>query len=207
MQGEIRLSGGWQGITAANPEHSTWYRDRWKAMQAAGRDIFGEARFIDAMVGRGSRILDAGCGTGRVGGWLAAQGHQVVGVDIDPVLIEAAKQEYPDAEWLVGDLAELATLLAGQESFDAIVCAGNVMAFIVPEDRIRVLQNFAAVTSTGGRVAVGFGAGRGYDFAEFLADAEHAGLYQSLLLSTWDLLPMTPESNFLVAVLAGRFNG
>ena len=39
----------------------------------------------------GMKILDAGCGPGRVGGRLAALGHHVVGVDIDPELIAAAQ--------------------------------------------------------------------------------------------------------------------
>jgi hypothetical protein len=51
---------------------------------------------------------------------------------------------------------------------------------------------------------VGFGAGRGYDFDEFLADAQAGGLEPDLLLSTWDLRPFTPESEFMVAVLRLR---
>jgi len=48
---------------------------------------------------------------------------------------------------------------------------------------------------------VGFGAGRGYPFAEFLADAEANGLIPDVLLSTWDLRPFRSDSPFLVAVL------
>jgi hypothetical protein len=35
-------------------------------MARDGADLAGEARLIDAMVARGSGILDAGCGSGRV---------------------------------------------------------------------------------------------------------------------------------------------
>ena len=59
------------------------------------------------MVGRRSSILDAGCGPVRVGGRLAELGHEVIGVDIDPVLIAAARREHPGATWLEADLAEL----------------------------------------------------------------------------------------------------
>ena len=48
---------------------------------------------------------------------------------------------------------------------------------------------------------MGFGAGRGYPFAEFLQDAERAGLVPDVLLSTWDLRPFREDSDFLVAVL------
>jgi hypothetical protein len=49
---------------------------------------------------------------------------------------------------------------------------------------------------------VGFGADRGYEFPQFLADAEDAGLAVDVRLSTWDLRPFTDESDFLVAVFS-----
>src|SRR5690606_9273590 len=119
----------WMKKVTADPGHSTWYIERFRAMARAGKDLAGEARLVDAMVPRGARILDAGCGTGRVGGALAQAGHDVVGVDVDPVLIEAAEQDYPGPRYLVGDLAELDLPARGiTEPFDVIVCAGDVMA-------------------------------------------------------------------------------
>jgi hypothetical protein len=50
-------------------------------------------------------------------------------------------------------------------------------------------------------VVIGFGAGRDYEFGEFLDDAAAAGFAHELLLSTWDLRPFTEDSDFLVAVL------
>src|SRR5699024_12224245 len=41
-----------------------------------------------SLVPRRARVLDAGCGSGRHGGYLAEAGHQVVGVDGDPELID-----------------------------------------------------------------------------------------------------------------------
>ena len=52
-----------------------------------------------------------------------------------------------------------------------------------------------------GRVAIGFGMGRDYEFTEFLDDAGSAGLEPDLLLSTWDLRPWQEDSDFLVALL------
>ena len=75
----------WVKITDDDPEHSSWYIERFRAKAAAGEDLSGEARMIDAMVPKGSRILDAGCGPGRTGGLLAELGHEVVGVDVDPI--------------------------------------------------------------------------------------------------------------------------
>ncbi|WP_084557951.1 class I SAM-dependent methyltransferase [Couchioplanes caeruleus] len=169
-------------------------------MAAEGADLAGEARLIDAMLPRGSRILDAGCGTGRVGSHLAAAGHDVTGVDLDPELIAAAREDHPGPRWLVGDLSELDL----PERFDVIVSAGNVMAFAAPATRVEILRRMRTHLAENGRAAIGFGAGRGYDFDDFLADAATAGLAPGLLLATWDLRPFTPGSDFLVAILDPR---
>ena len=192
----------WVRMTQENPEHSVGYIQRWKDLAAQGIDLLGEARLVDAMLERGSRVLDAGCGQGRIGGHLASVGHDVVGVDVDPVLIAEAKRVHPDARWLVGDLAELDLPSAGvPEPFDAIVCAGNVMTFLAPSTRAEVLRRLRAHAAEDGRAAIGFGADRGYSFDEFLSDAQRAGWAPDLLLSTWDLRPFTPDATFLVAIL------
>lgn len=192
----------WMQKVAADPGHSQWYIERFRAMARAGDDLAGEARFVDAMAPRGARILDAGCGPGRLGGYLATAGHRVVGVDVDPALIEAAEQDYPGPRWLVGDLAELDLPARGiTEPFDVIVSAGNVMAFLAPSTRIQVLSRLRAHVADDGRAAIGFGAGRDYEFDEFLNDAADAGFAPDLLLSTWDVRPFTDDSDFLVALL------
>ncbi|MGJ6980734.1 class I SAM-dependent methyltransferase [Aestuariimicrobium soli] len=195
----------WQRVIAADPDHSHRYVQRFKTMAANGADLHGEARMIDAMVARGAHVLDAGCGPGRVGGELHRRGHRVVGVDLDPVLIEAAEADEPGPTWLVGDLAELDLPGRGiADPFDAIVCAGNVMAFLAPSTRVEALRRFARHLTDDGRAVIGFGEGRGYEFTDFIRDAHQAGLELQLGLSTWDLRPFEEDSTFLVAVLGRR---
>lgn len=189
-------------LTDTAPGHSRWYIERFREMAAAGEDLGGEARLIDAMVGRSAHILDAGCGPGRTGAHLAAAGHRVVGVDVDPELIEAARTDHPGPQWLVGDLAELDLPARGiDEKFDAIVAAGNVLVFVAPGTEALVLTRLAAHLKPDAPLVVGFHTDRHLSLAAFDAAVAEAGLRVDLRLATWDLRPWTPESDWAVSIL------
>jgi SAM-dependent methyltransferase len=192
----------WLQLKGSKPDHSQWYIDRFRTMATEGHDLDGEARFVDAMVERGSRILDAGCGPGRVGAALFARGHEVVGVDIDPELIAAAEADHPGPTWLVADLSELDLTAVGiDEGFDVIVAAGNVMTFLDPATRVSVLSALGRHLRPGGRIVTGFGSDRDYPYLDFFADVAVAGLDVQVRLATWDLRPFNDDASFLVAVL------
>ncbi|GAA1129664.1 class I SAM-dependent methyltransferase [Citricoccus alkalitolerans] len=196
----------WATMVANDPEHSRRYAERWRRLASEGMDLDGEARLIDAMASRGSRILDAGCGTGRVGGYLARCGHQVTGVDLDEHLIEVANEDHPEADWYVADLesldAETLATLGEAEPFDLVFSAGNVFGFLSPASRGDVLRHLRGLLRDGGRAVIGFGAGRGYDFADFMDDAGQAGFRCQGQYSSWQLDPFTDDADFLVAVLS-----
>ncbi|MHB8191022.1 MAG: class I SAM-dependent methyltransferase [Ferrimicrobium sp.] len=182
--------------------HSEWYIKRFRALAAEGADLDGEARLVDALVAPGSRILDAGCGPGRVGAALFRRGHQVVGVDVDPVLIGAAQQDHLGPTWLVADLSELDLAALGHsEMFDGAVLAGNVMSFLAPGTGSRVLTRVALHLRPDAPIAVGFGLDRGYSLDTFDADVATAGLAVEHRFATWDIRPWTPSSRFAVSVL------
>ncbi|ACU36607.1 methyltransferase domain-containing protein [Actinosynnema pretiosum subsp. pretiosum] len=189
--------------TDTKPGHSQWYIERFRAMRRDGADLAGEARTLDAMLRRGSRVLDAGCGTGRVSAELHARGHVVVGVDADPALIEAAREDHPEVPTLLAaDLADLD--LAGQgvtEPFDAIVCAGNVMTFLAAGTEVDVLRGFADHLAPDGFAVIGFGTDRGYPLADFDAHCAAAGLVLEQRFATWDLRPWEKSAGFAVTVL------
>ncbi|MFD6567838.1 class I SAM-dependent methyltransferase [Micromonospora profundi] len=188
--------------TDTDPEHSQWYIDRFRKLAAEGADLAGEARLVDALVAPGSRILDAGSGTGRVGAALAERGHTVVGVDADPALVAAAQADYPGPRWLVADLAELDLPALGEvEPFDAAVLAGNVLAFVAVGTEPEVLRRIAGLLRPDGVLAVGFGTERGYPLTAFDADAVAAGLRLEHRFATWDLRPWRDDADFAVSVL------
>ena len=60
---------------------------------AEGEDVHGEVTFVQRFAP--ASVLDAGCGTGRVGRELSRRGVDVVGVDIDAGMLDTARRKTP----------------------------------------------------------------------------------------------------------------
>ena len=172
---------------------SKWYVENFRQKAAEGADLEGEARLLDAMLPRQARVLDGGCGQGRTGGALHRLGHTVIGVDADPVLIEAARVDNPGPEWILADLADLNLTEHGiEEPCDAAVLAGNVMSFVAAGTEAEVLRRvFAHLTETGFLVT-GFHLDM-CDLDTFDAAVADAGLRVRQRFATWDLKPWPGE--------------
>lgn len=115
----------------------------------AGDDDF---RFYEAMIGSAPlRIVDLGCGTGRFAAALAAKGHQVVGVDPAPRMLDVARTR-PGGQavrWVQGD----ASALPGKAELDVVVMTGHAFQRLL-SDRA-VSSTLAAIRTAlvpGGRL-------------------------------------------------------
>lgn len=180
------------------------YSRRFVTIAEGGGDIDGEARAVDALAARGSRVLDAGCGTGRVAAALARTGHEVVGVDADPILITEGKRLYPDLSLAVLDLHDLTHHNLAERGlitrFDLIVCAGNVMIFLAEGTEARVVANLAALVVPGGRAVFGFSAAAEYTHDRLDLDAGSAGLVREHRFADWELRPARAGDDWAVSV-------
>jgi SAM-dependent methyltransferase len=171
------------------------YDAPYRARERAGENVHGEADFVEALGPRS--VLDAGCGTGRVGAELARRGIAVVGVDLDPGMLAAARAKAPDVDWRLGDLA---TVELGR-SFDVIVMAGNVMIFVTPGSEGAVVRNMARHLAPGGALVAGFQLSVGYlQLPVYDRLAKDAGLGLAARYATWDGAPWSERDNYAVSV-------
>jgi SAM-dependent methyltransferase len=101
----------------------------------------------------GARVLDAGCGTGRVAQRLHELGYAVVGVDVDATMVEVARERAPDVPCHVADLA----VLDLGTRFDLVVLAGNVVPLAGRAAVPLVVARLAAHLRPGALLVAGFG--------------------------------------------------
>jgi SAM-dependent methyltransferase len=133
----------------------------------------------------GQRVLDVACGTGivaRTAAEVVGPGGHVTGVDLNPAMLQVARNAHPELEWREGDVEDLPFPAA---SFDAALCQSALFFFPDPG---RAVQEMARVVDAGGTVALqtyaplddqpGYG-----PFVE--AVASRAGAEAAVLLGTY----------------------
>lgn len=178
----------------------TWdgeeYQQRFDALASQGVEVHGEVDFLMALTPRS--VLDAGCGTGRVARELATRGVEVVGVDVDPSMIDAARRRDPDLAWHVVDLADLDL----GRVFDVVVMAGNVLVFTPVGTHAAVVDRCARHVAPAGVLVSGFQLGRGYDLEEYDRHCVAAGLALVDRFATWDRDPFPGDGSYAVSVHA-----
>ncbi|MFI9025259.1 class I SAM-dependent methyltransferase [Streptomyces sp. NPDC053560] len=152
------------------------YAARFAALARSGKDVHGEARFCAALVPAGARVLDAGCGTGRVMIRLAELGYDCVGVDLDASMLAVAREQAPGLPWFQADLAEFEPDRLGiAADFDLVVAAGNIFPLLAPGTEATVVKRLTATLRPGGLMIAGFG-----------LDAAHLPVPPSITLSEYD---------------------
>lgn len=107
----------------------------------------------------GARILDAGCGAGRMLTHLATLGSglNLAGVDLSPGMIDEARSKHPDLLLRVGDISSMPFANC---DFDGIVSWYSII-HLEPENLPCVFSEFARVLRPGGLALVAFQCGSG----------------------------------------------
>ena len=176
-------------------ERGAAYDQAFRELAASGVDVHGEAAYVAALLPPGARVLDAGCGTGRVGIELARRGFDVVGVDSDASMLQVAREAAPDLDWRLADLVDL----EDEAACDLVVAAGNVMIFVAPGTGPQVVRRLARALRPGGLLVCGWR-------TDELAVADYddwvlaAGLEPVARHATWDADPWRDDAAWCVAV-------
>lgn len=186
------------------------YEARFAQQHPDNRSAHGEADFIRSYEPK--RVLDAGCGTGRVAIELHRHGIDVVGTDLDTDMLAAARRKTPEIRWIRADLAVIGTPAdagAGDDPaladpFDIVAMPGNVMLFCRPESRAPIVACLATLIRAGGRLIAGFSLGQGVTLQEYDGLCSNAGLQLEQHFSGWDRAPLgvgdQPTGDYVVTV-------
>jgi SAM-dependent methyltransferase len=186
------------------------YDERFARLASSGQYLHGEADLVEwliaaYMTATGPRVLDAGCGTGRIAIELGRRRLSVVGADRDPAMLEQARAKAPDLDWRACDLAgaEAATVL-DPAGFDLVLLAGNVMLFTDPGTEAALISNVANAARTGGLVVFGFSLRPGrWGLESHDRAGGDAGLALVARWSTWERSPFDPtHDEYAVSVYA-----
>ncbi|MFD5985583.1 class I SAM-dependent methyltransferase [Streptomyces cyaneofuscatus] len=183
------------------------YARRFARLAESGHDIHGEATFCAALVEPAARVLDAGCGTGRIAVRLAELGHHCTGVDVDASMLAVARRHAPAQEWLLGDLARTDTL-GLRPDFDLVLAAGNVIPLLAAGTEAAVIGQLAAVLRPGGLLVTGMGLDAAhlplpeapFGLADFDAWCDRAGLTLRQRYATWSGDAYVPGCGYAVSV-------
>lgn len=196
----------WQELTGGRSGEE--YAARFDALAREGTDVHGEADLCAALAGPGARVLDAGCGTGRVAIRLAELGFDCVGVDADASMLAVARDRAPGLPWLEADLATLDVTVLGSAAFDLVVLAGNVVPLLAPGTLPAAVAGLAGVLRPGGLLVAGFGLDADHlppgcpvtPLADHDEACAAAGLVPVERWSTWQRAAYDESEGYVVAV-------
>ncbi len=113
-------------------------------------DYFSEnADHLDeflALVPKGGKILDVGCGTGKDTGYMASKGFEIIGVDLSEGMLAKAKAKYPDLDLRLEDMRKLDF---PKNNFDGILVAYAIF-YIPKRDVLPTLKMLNCFLKKGG---------------------------------------------------------
>lgn len=199
-------SSRWEAI--AGRADGAAYAAQFAALHERGVDVHGEARLCASLVPTGARVLDAGCGTGRVAVKLHEWGYVCVGVDSDPSMLAEATRHDAEIEWLCADLARLDITQSPLDTpFALVVAAGNVIPLLAEGTESAVIATLASLLEPSGLLVAGFGLHPDHlplhwvpvELSDYDTWCATHGLELVQRFSTWDGQPFT-DGGYAVSV-------
>lgn len=187
------------------PDYQT-YAAKMRHLVLSGTDMETEARFVDMLGGRNSRILDIGCGIGTTVNALRHQGHLAYGLDPTDAVLDVAYELYDPAWYRKISATNVNTDALNQAGlpprFELILMSGNVPFFLTEQEFAQLLTRMKTLLTPGGLLVIGTttvvrGGPRDQD-----ASAPAAGLKLKQRYANWHLDEFLPSSPFSVSIFS-----
>ncbi len=138
-----------RGVRVTRHNTSVW-RDGDFVSDYASRQLRGaETALIgvhrDLLQGR---VLELGCGAGRLSGHLIALGGEFHGIDLSSAMVDYCRANYPGGSFAARDLRDLSPF--EDASLDAVVATNNVLDVLEDAERREVLREILRILRPGG---------------------------------------------------------
>jgi SAM-dependent methyltransferase len=122
------------------------YDEQVRGLHLARADI----AFCEYVFRTPGKLLDLGCGTGRLCAHFAAKGFECVGVDLSDEMLAKARENAPTATFTKANLVELSGL--PERSFDYAACLFSTIGMVRgAENRAKVVANAFQLLKPGGQ--------------------------------------------------------
>lgn len=125
------------------------YEDNAEAFgEQRGKSLF-EKKWLDKFIlllSKGDEVLDVGCGTGDpIAKYLIENSLNLTGTDYSEKMIQIAKRNFPESEWLVQDMRELTF----PKKFKGII-AWNSFFHLNHQEQLKALKLFSECLDSSG---------------------------------------------------------
>ncbi|MEN9521260.1 MAG: hypothetical protein RLZZ381_3848 [Cyanobacteriota bacterium] len=131
----------------------------------------------------GAKIFDLCCGTGQLSQELMNRGYQIVGLDGSEKMLHYARQNAPNAEFILGDARSFEL---DSDPFDAVICTDSALNHIMSLEELKsVFSNVYTVLQENGLFIFDIGLEKRYSNIA-IADGEMQANYAWTVGETYD---------------------
>lgn len=121
------------------------YVDHYATRSLRPPEVILFLRHAEELAGR---VLELGCGAGRITGYLGARGGDVLGIDISSAMVSFCQKRYPELAFAVGDVSDLGGFES--ESRDVIVAEFNILGVLNHAERGHAFRELNRILVDGG---------------------------------------------------------